>query len=149
MRIFEIQGRPEAKLDLENKVYIVYDENGKEYSRHEFQHVWDSSPAKRAAGQDVKILYDRAAEDKRKIAANAPLNGYEKEYIKLDTENKNYYQLLFPVKGAGHNPNFSKDQIQRIEQEMEKNHERMMSLQNPSLNRIRSSVILGTYKPPQ
>ena len=56
LETISIPGQPLSKLDIDNKVYIVYDENGNELRRYPFQHVWDSSPAKRAADKNVSEL---------------------------------------------------------------------------------------------
>lgn len=92
--------KPHWKLDIDNKVYIVFDENGKEYSRHAFQHVWDSSPAKRAAQKDTNELIDiirKKEREENEIKAEAkPLSALEQLYQKLDNSVKKYQKYIFP-----------------------------------------------------
>lgn len=149
MRIFEVQNRPETKLDIDNKVYIVYDENGKEYSRHTFQHVWDSSPAKRAAEKDANDL--RAKQRRREaeqyaISAEAkPLSKVEDRYYNLDQSVKKYQKYIFPKT--------PEDDI--LDKETRELYLNTATDWMNEMNRlasggtIRKSLINGTYKPPQ
>lgn len=149
MRIFEIQNRPQSKLDLENKVYIVYDEGGKEYSRHTFQHVWDSSPAKRAAekdANDLKIAQRKKQSKKDAILAELkPLSSLEQMYIELDRKQKHYLKYIYPKT--------PEDNI--LDQETRELYIKTATAWLEKMNRlssggtIRKSVIDGTYKPPQ
>lgn len=147
MRITEIQNRPESKLDLDNKVYIVYDENGKEYSRHEFQHVWDSSPAKRAAEKDVNIL--RTEQRKRQseqdaIAAEAkPLSTVEQMYLELDRKYNRYLKYIYPK-----TPEDDILDAETRELYLDTATEWLNKMNNlASGGTIRKSIIDGTYKP--
>jgi hypothetical protein len=141
MKIFEIETEPRVELDLPNKVYIVYDENGKEYSRHPFKEVWDSSPAKRAAQQDygnVKIELKKA---KDKAAEGAPLSKYEQEYTDIHAKWKQYYQTVFPRDKA---PSILDSETKKVYlDQMDKWMTRLEQLNQF----VRRSVILGTYKP--
>jgi hypothetical protein len=91
---------PHWQLDIDNKVYIVFDENGKEYSRHTFQHVWDSSPAKRAAQKDTNellaIIRKREKEESEARAEAKPLSSLEQMYQKLDNSVKKYQRYIYP-----------------------------------------------------
>lgn len=148
MLISEVQNRPEAKLDIDNKVYIVYDENGKEYSRHKFEHVWDSSPAKRAAEQDAREL--KVAQGKRKaeqdaIAAEAkPLSNLENEYLKLDKSVKNYQKYIFPKTPED---DILDDETRALYLDTATKWLEKMN-KFASNGTIRRSLINGTYKPP-
>lgn len=148
MRIFEVQNRPEAKLDIDNKVYIVYDENGKEYSRHTFQHVWDSSPAKRAAEKDaneLKVQQRRRQSEKDAIAAEAkPLSRLEQEYYDLDKSVARYNKYIYPK-----TPEDDIIDNETREVYMQQSIQWMNKMQRYADNgTIRKSLINGTYKPP-
>ncbi len=149
MRIFEVQNRPEVRLDIDNKVYIVYDENGKEYSRHEFQHVWDSSPAKRAAESDareLKIKFGKDRAEKTKQDAEAkPLSNLEQMYLELDGKVKHYQKYIFPK--TPEDDILDKETRDIYLDTANKWLEKMNRF--AAAGTIRKSLINGTYKPPQ
>ena len=151
MRLMEITkigrpARPESKLDIDNKVYIVYDETGNEFSRHPFKDVWNSSPARDAAQSDVNVL--RANHSKRnaeKAAMDAeakPLSAVEKDYLETLTKWQRYYNFVFPKDKS--------DDI--LDDETKQVYVDQMDIWMKKLERlgvaVRNSVIAGTYKPP-
>ena len=91
---------PRVKLDIDNKVYVVYNSDGTEFSRHEFEHVWNSSPAKRAAEQDLsqlKIEYRRKKKQADDAAAEAkPLSTIEQKYYDLSKSVERYNRFIYP-----------------------------------------------------
>jgi hypothetical protein len=145
MRLFEISGQPEVKLDIDNNVYIVYDETGKEFSRHTFQHVWDSSPAKRAAESDVrdlkiKLRSARAEQSVKAIEAK-PLTKFEEEYLEIQAKWQRYYNILFPRDKSSSSLDDETKQI--YTDQMDKWMSRLEQLNQV----VRKSVIDRTYKP--
>ena len=93
-------GEPYWELDVENKVYTVHQPDGTEVSRHAFQHIWDSSPAMRAAKEDYKRVYNEYYK-KKKDAESAeheakPLSALEIKYLKLSQSVKTYQKYIFP-----------------------------------------------------
>jgi len=148
MRLFEIENWPESKLDIDNKVYIVYDETGKEISRHAFQHVWDSSPAKRAAEAEVRelrIKLGAARREKDKQAAEAkPLSDLEKEYIEINRKWQRYFDAMYSKDTSKRVNGLDDESVQVYNDQMDKWMKRMEQLGRS----VRKSVINGTYKPP-
>lgn len=146
MRIKEIQSQPESKLDIDNKVYIVYDEGGKEYSRYEFQHVWDSSPARNAAAKDVRDLRAKLgvirATQLKQSAEATPLSKHEQEYIDILRKWKKYYTVLFPQDKSP--STLDKDAAEIYTDQMD-----TWMAQLERLGKVvRPSIISGTYTPP-
>lgn len=136
--------RPESKLDIDNKVYIVYDETGKEFSRHQFKDVWNSSPARDAAQKDVNELrvgyrvQQKAQADKD--AESKPLSDLEKDYIETQAKWQKYYNIVFPKDKAD---DFLDDETKQIYiEQMDKWMKKLERLGQV----VRKSVILGTYK---
>ena len=148
MRLLEIAAQPESKLDIDNKVYIVYDENGNEYSRYTFQHVWNSSPARDAAAKDVRDLkiHLRAARNDQlaKAAEAKPLSTLEQEYYNLDKSVARYNKYIYPkTQEDDILDSETRDlYINQSIQWMEKMH------RYASSGAIRKSLVNGTYKPP-
>lgn len=135
--------QPESKLDIDNKVYIVYDENGKEYSRHPFQHVWDSSPAMRAADDDARKLRIalRAVEAERraKEIEAKPLSRAEEEYIDVQRRWQKYFDVMFPPDKS---PSIlDAETAELYSEQMHIWMERMKRLSEL----VRTSVLIGTY----
>jgi hypothetical protein len=138
--------RPESKLDIDNKVYIVYDENGNEFSRHPFKEVWNSSPARDAAQKDVNKLRadhgNRRAEQSAKDAEARPLSAAEQDYIETLAKWQRYYNTVFP-----------KDKSKEfLDSETKQVYIDQMDAWMHKLERmgevVRKSIINGTYKPP-
>jgi hypothetical protein len=141
-------GHPYWELDIENKVYTVHEFDGTEVARHPFQHVWDSSPAKRAAQEDLNKLSKSHYEKKKaKDAADAeakPLSSLEVSYQELDRKVKNYQKYIFPKTPED-------DILDKETRDLYLNTatgwiEKMNYL--ASGGTIRRSIIDGTYKPP-
>lgn len=149
MRINEIESWPEVKLGIDNKVYIVYDENSKEISRHAFQHVWDSSPAKHAAEAEVrelriKLRTDRDARSKQAAEAK-PLSDLEKEYIEIQCKWQRYFDAMYSRDPNKKLSNLDDETRQVYTDQIDKWGKRMDQLARV----VRKSVIAGTYKPTQ
>lgn len=145
MKLNETSQPPKSKLDVDNKAYIVYDTNGVEVSRHTFKHIWDSSPAMRAAVAEVQLLradYRKAqAEQKAKAAEAKPLSAVEQEYIEINRKWQRYYDIMFPPDKS---PSILDAETADVySKQMDKWMARLHQL-NQS---VRKSVITGTYKP--
>lgn len=141
MRLFEITSKPRYEIDLPNKVYIVYDQNGNEYSRHKFEHVWNSSPTRDAAEKDVlKLINIQKAEDNR-LYDERPLTKFEQEYVQTKAKWQKYFDILYPKDKS---PSGLDSETQEIYmQQMDIWMNRLQQLNSL----VRNSVILGTYKP--
>lgn len=146
MRLLEIAAQPESKLDLDNKVYIVYDENGNEHSRYTFQHVWDSSPARDAAANDVRELKIRLravrSDQLAKAAEAKPLSNFEKEYLDINNKWQKYFNILHPRDKSP--TGIDQETTLLYIEQMDKWMKRLEMLNS----NVRTSVVLGTYKPP-
>jgi hypothetical protein len=147
MRLNEIESKPESKLDIDNKVYIVYDENGQEYSRHPFKEVWDSSPARNAATNDVRNLISklRIARDnqsKKDIEAK-PLSKLEQEYIVIHSKWQKYFDAMFSKDPSKRLPDLDDETKQVYTDQMDKWMARLDQIGQV----VRKSIINGTYKP--
>jgi len=140
------KGVPYSALDIDNKVYIVYDSDGKEFSRHEFQHVWDSSPAKRAAQKDVNALkFELQKKDKEDAEAKQeakPLSVIEQKYLELDRKYNRYLKYIYPK--TPEDNILDKETRDLYLETAIKWLEEMNSL--VSSGAIRRSLINGTYK---
>jgi hypothetical protein len=141
-------GEPSWKLDIDNKVYIVYDEAGKEVNRHQFQHVWDSSPARNAAQKDVtdmKVALRKAkSEQDAKDAEAKPLSRLEQEYRDLERSVTKYNKYIYPKTPED---DILDDETRDLYmQQSIKWMEKMQKYANGGT--IRKSLINGTYKPP-
>jgi len=146
MKLYEIASQPVSKLDIDNKVYIVYDENGKEYSKYPFQHVWDSSPARDAAQKDVvklkNTLYKERQEKMLATAEAKPLSNLEKEYIDLDNKVKKYFLILYPKDKS---KSILDDETKELYvASIDKWQDRLQKIADAGV--IRQSVLMGTYK---
>ncbi len=142
-------GQPYWELDLENKVYTVHTPDGTEVARHPFEHVWDSSPAKRAAQEDFKKLskenYEKKkAQDAAKAEAK-PLSNLEQMYLELDGKVKRYQKYIFPK--TPEDDILDKETRDLYLDTATKWIEQMNKY--ASGGTVRRSVIDGTYKPPQ
>jgi len=146
MRLDEIESQPRSELDADAKTYIVYDENGKEFSRHPFQHVWDSSPAMRAAKADVlklrtELYKVRSAKGKEEAEAK-PLSRIEQEYVDILGKWQRYYDTMFSK-----DPN---KRLQNIDDETKKVYIDQMDKWMKRLEQlngsVRKSVQMGTRK---
>lgn len=137
--------RPESKLDIDNKVYIVYDENGREFSRHAFKDVWNSSPARDAAQKDVNELrVSHSKRNKEQVARDAeakPLSASEKDYMDTLAKWQRYYNVVFPKDKS---KEFLDDETKQVYIEQ-------MDAWMRKLERlgevVRKSIIAGTYRP--
>ena len=141
-------GEPTSKLDIDNKVYIVYDENGKEFSRHTFQHVWDSSSARNAAEKDardlkIKLRVSKEEQSKKDIESK-PLSGLEQEYINTHAKWQKYFDTMYSKDPNKRLPNLDDETKQLYTDQMDKWMKRLEQLGQV----VRKSIINGTYKPP-
>ena len=141
-------GQPYWELSIDDKTYIVFDQDGKEVGRHTFQHVWDSSPARNAAQKDVndmKVALSKAKsiDDARRAEAK-PLSNLEQEYITIQRKWQKYYDAMFAKDLSKRLPNIDDETKQVYSDQMVKWMTRMEQL-GPI---VRRSVIDGTYKPP-
>jgi hypothetical protein len=143
------QGEPYWELDVENKVYTVHQPDGTEVSRHPFQHVWDSSPAMRAAKEDYNKLYSVYYEKKKKddydVAQAKPLGVSEKRYYELSKAVKNYSRYIWPK--TKEDDILDKETRDLYLDTANKWLEEMNRLSASGI--IRRSLTDGTYKPPQ
>jgi hypothetical protein len=140
-------GEPYWELDVDNKVYTVHREDGTEVSRHTFQHIWDSSPAKRKAIEDYKVLYAEYSKKKKDadyaIAQAKPLSELEQKYYKLSQSVQNYAKYIWPKT--------PEDDI--LDKETRDLYIETSTKWIEAMNRmaeggtIRRSLIDGTYKP--
>jgi hypothetical protein len=142
-------GEPYWELDVENKVYTVHQPDGTEVARHPFQHVWDSSPAMRAAKEDYSKVYDvyykkKKAQDAAEAEAK-PLSRLEQMYLELAGKVKRYQKYIFPKT--------PEDDI--LDKETRDLYLDTASKWIQKMNMyaeggtIRRSIVDGTYKPPQ
>ena len=142
------QGEPYWELDPENKVYTVHLPDGKEVSRHPFQHVWDSSPAMRKAKEDYRGVYDEYYKKKKAddyaIAQAKPLGELEQRYYKLSLAVKNYSRYIWPK--TPEDDFIDKETRDLYLKTANKWLEEMNRLSASGI--IRKSLIDGTYKPP-
>lgn len=139
-------GDPYSKLDIDNKVYIVYDGQHNEISRYVFKHVWDSSPARDAAQKEVSNLIVQLrksqSEDLAKKKEAIPLSDNEKLYLDLHSKFKKYFALLYPLDKS---PSILDDEAKEVYgDQLDKWSERLDKLSNSGI--IRKSVIMGTYQ---
>ena len=128
---------PEYKHDAENKVYIVYDELGKEQFRFPYKDIWNSSPAMRDAERAVnKIRFD--IQNRVKINwENQPITKNEQEYMSLDNKCKKYMNTI-------RDGILDDDTKQLYYEQMIVWNERMDYLVNT--HQVRNSIIMETYK---
>lgn len=141
-------GEPFWQLDIDNKVYTVHHPDGTEVSRHPFQFVWDSSPAKRAAVVDYNQLKTRSYQEKKKrdddFAESKPLSNVEKKYFDLHKSVEKYQKYIWPK--------LPEDDI--LDDETRQLYIQTATKWLDEMNRlaaggtIRKSIINGTYKPP-
>lgn len=132
--------RPEYKHDTAAKVYIVYDEFGNEYSRHQYKDIWNSSPAMRAAQTDVLKLKDEGWQKQKLEYENRPLSKYEERYMAVDHLFKKWMTALKSKTLTDDEKNKYYEIISSWSSEMD---------DLIKTKQIRSSVIDGTYKPTQ
>ena len=137
------------ELEVDDKAYVVYDENGKEVGRHAFPAIWDSSGARNAAQKDVNAMnVALRAAHKDMIAKQAeakPLSQIEQMYYDLDQKVKHYQKYIFPK--TPEDDILDKETRDLYLDTANKWLEKMIKLgTSPG---IRKSVINGTYKPPQ
>ena len=148
MRINEVESQPYSKLDLPNKVYIVYDENGNEVNRHPFKEVWDSSPARNAAQKDVNdmkiALRKSKAEGDARNAEAKPLSKFEQEYMDIHSKWQRYYDAMFSKDPNRRLTDIDNETKQIYTDQMDKWMKRMEQLAQV----VRKSIMNGTYKPP-
>ena len=94
------EGQPGWQQKPEEKAYIVFDTDGNEVARFEYQHVWDSSPAmNKAVAKYRELMADYRAQEKAKEDARIeakPLSEVEKRYIELDKSIKRYNKYIYP-----------------------------------------------------
>lgn len=139
-------GQPYWEHLPDEKSYVVYDETGKELSRHTYQHVWDSSPAMRAANADLKPLIHKQYSAKKAADAAAaeakPLSDLEKRYQELSRKVDRYNRYIYP-KTAEDDILDKETRDIYIRQSTE-----WLNLMNRYANggTIRKSLIDGTYK---
>jgi hypothetical protein len=143
------EGDPYWELDLDNKVYVVYDSTGTEVAQHTFPAVWDSSKARNAAQKDVNdmksALRKKQSEDDAVKAEAKPLSPNEERYLDLARKVKKYTDLIYP-------PDKSPSILDTETKDLYLNQatewiEKMNRLGDPRI--IRKSVLNGTYKPAQ
>lgn len=142
-------GQPYWELNIEDKVYTVHTEDGTEVARFPFQHVWDSSPAKRQAQEKYLKVYDTYYEKKKAddyaTAQAKPLSQIEQRYYKLSQAVKNYARYIWPKT--------PEDNI--LDKETRDLYLETSTKWLEEMNRlsaggtIRRSLSDGTYKPPQ
>lgn len=140
-------GEPYWELDINNKVYSVHTEDGIEVERYPFQHVWDSSPAKRRAQEKFKEVYGVYYEKKKATdyatAQAKPLSQVEERYYKLSQAVKNYARYIWPK--VPEDNILDKETRDLYLVTSTKWLEEMNRLSGHGI--IRKSLIDGTYKP--
>jgi hypothetical protein len=140
-------GEPYWELDIDNKVYTVHSEDGTEVASYPFQHVWDSSPAKRQAqakySELYKVYFQRKKADDEAKADAKPLSSIEKKYYDLSKSVEKYNRLIFPKTPEDNIlDKETRDLYMETSMKWMKEMERLASG-----GTIRKSVIAGTYKP--
>lgn len=97
-------GEPYWELDIDNKVYNVHSEDGAIVASFPFEHVWDSSPAKRSAQAEYNRVFTEYRDKKLKadneISQRKPLSPVEIMYQDLSVKVEKYRALIWPKDGS-------------------------------------------------
>lgn len=131
-------GMPKWEHDTAQKVYVVFDELGREQARFPYKDIWNSSPAMKDADKEVNRLKAEMRNREKVDWENRPLSKNEIEYQELDRKCKKYMATI--RSGA------LDDETKAMYYEQATVwSDRMSAL--IAARQVRDSVVMGTYKP--
>jgi hypothetical protein len=128
---------PKWEHDTTHKVYIVFDELGREHTRFPYKDIWNSSPAMRDATKEVNKIKSEISNREKFDWENRPLSKLEIRYQELRIKCQKYFDAI--KSGA------LDDETKSIYYDtMSGWSDEMIGMADSNL--IRKSIIMGTYK---